>query len=244
MPWSFYTSDGAPRALVTLPGGIKYTYSTTTTDADPGNGVVRTNNATVGSTTQVFIDNVDAEGTTQTGWYETFDDSTSTVKGHLYIQSSASTALILAITGITSASGYYKLTCAHVSGSRPPDGATVSLLFSATGPAGTAGAAGNFATSQTIDAKTANYTLVTADAGKVITMNSSSALTLTVNGSLDLATGQRVDILQLGTGQVTVSASSATVNATPGLKLRAQYSGASLLCTGTDTYVLAGDLTN
>jgi hypothetical protein len=45
-------------------------------------------------------------------------------------------------------------------------------------------------------------------------------------------------------GQVTVAASSpATVNGTPGLKLRAQYSGASLVCTATDVYILIGDTT-
>lgn len=244
MAWSFYTSSGFPTAGIGLPGGVKYTYSTTTTDADPGNGVVRTNNATVGSTTQVFIDNVDAEGTTQTAWYETFDDSIASVKGYLYIQTAASTALILAVTAIASSSGYYKITCSHVSGARPANNATVSLFFVPAGPAGATGASGTFASSQTIDAKTANYTLVNSDAGKVITMDSSSALTLTVNSSLGLSVGQRIDIIQLGTGQVTVSASSTTVNATPGLKLRARYSGASLLCTASNTYILAGDLTN
>jgi len=65
---------------------------------------------------------------------------------------------------------------------------------------------------------------------------------ITVNGSLDLSAGQRIDLLQLGTGQVTVVASGATVSGTPSLKLRARYSAATLLCTGTDTYVLVGDL--
>ena len=65
---------------------------------------------------------------------------------------------------------------------------------------------------------------------------------MTVDGSLDLNAGERIDILQLGAGQVTVVASSTTVSATPTLKLRAQYSAATLLCTGTDTYVLIGDL--
>jgi hypothetical protein len=46
----------------------------------------------------------------------------------------------------------------------------------------------------------------------------------------------------LGTGTVTVVASSTTVNATPGLKLRARYSAATLLCVGTDDYILLGDL--
>jgi hypothetical protein len=46
----------------------------------------------------------------------------------------------------------------------------------------------------------------------------------------------------LGAGQVTVAASGTTVNATPGLKLRAQYSAASLIVTGTNTFLLVGDL--
>jgi hypothetical protein len=65
---------------------------------------------------------------------------------------------------------------------------------------------------------------------------------VTVGASLDLNAGERIDLLQLGAGQVTVVASSTTVSATPSLKLRAQYSAATLLCTGTDTYVLVGDL--
>jgi hypothetical protein len=65
---------------------------------------------------------------------------------------------------------------------------------------------------------------------------------ITVNGSLDLSVGQRIDLLQLGTGQVTVVASGATVNGTPGLKLRARYSAASVVCVATDSYVVVGDL--
>jgi hypothetical protein len=32
------------------------------------------------------------------------------------------------------------------------------------------------------------------------------------------------------------------VNGTPGLKLRAQYSAATVLCVGADSYVLVGDV--
>jgi hypothetical protein len=95
---------------------------------------------------------------------------------------------------------------------------------------------------QTIDTKSDSYTLLTADAGKLIAMNKSTAQTVTVNGTLDLAVGQKIDILQTGAGQVTVSGSGATVNGTPGLKFRAQYSAATLLCTAADTYILIGDL--
>ena len=76
----------------------------------------------------------------------------------------------------------------------------------------------------------------------MITMTSSSATDITINAALDLATGQRIDIARMGTGTVTVVASSTTVNATPGLKLRAQYSVASIICTGVDTYLVTGDL--
>ena len=73
-------------------------------------------------------------------------------------------------------------------------------------------------------------------------MTVGSANNVTVDASLDLAVGQRIDIAQLGAGQTTVVASGTTVNATPGLNFRAQYSAATLICTGTDTYLLVGDL--
>jgi hypothetical protein len=112
----------------------------------------------------------------------------------------------------------------------------------ATGATGAAGAAGQWDTAQTTDTKSDSYTLLTADAGKLILMNKSTAQDVTVNGSLDLSVGQRIDVIQTGAGQVTFVASSATVNATPGLKLRARYSAATVVCVGTDSYVVVGDL--
>jgi hypothetical protein len=95
---------------------------------------------------------------------------------------------------------------------------------------------------QTINTQTAAYTLVSGDAAKLITVNSSSAVNVTVNTTTALATGQRIDIAQIGSGQVTVVASGVTINATPGLKLRAQYSSASLFCLSSNNYLLVGDL--
>ena len=96
---------------------------------------------------------------------------------------------------------------------------------------------------QTISAKTDSYTLVAGDAGALVTLDKSSAVNLTVDGDTNLAVGQRVDFAQLGTGQVTVvQGSGATVNGTPGLKLRARYSAASVVCIAADTYLLVGDL--
>ena len=111
-----------------------------------------------------------------------------------------------------------------------------------TGPKGEEGLPGEWDTAQTVNDKTASYTLLTVDAGKLITVSSSSNLDVTVDGSLDLSVGQRIDLLRLGAGEVTVVADNATVNGTPGFKLRAQYSSATLLCIGDDSYVLLGDL--
>jgi hypothetical protein len=94
----------------------------------------------------------------------------------------------------------------------------------------------------TINAKTANYTLVAGDANKLITMSSSSALTLVVPNGV-FTVGQQVNIQQIGTGQVTVASDgTTTITSTPGLKLRTQYSAATLICTGTNTFTLVGDL--
>jgi hypothetical protein len=96
---------------------------------------------------------------------------------------------------------------------------------------------------QSINAQTGTtYTLLTSDLGKLVTLSNASAITLTVPSGLAVSAGQRIDLAQTGAGQVTVAGSGATVNATPGLKLRAQYSAATLICTATDTYLLVGDL--
>ena len=90
------------------------------------------------------------------------------------------------------------------------------------------------------------YTLVLADAGKLVTLDNASAITLTVppSSSVGYANGTSIDILQKGTGQVTVvGGSGVTVNASRSLKLRAQNSAATLIEIATDTWQLVGDLT-
>jgi hypothetical protein len=92
------------------------------------------------------------------------------------------------------------------------------------------------------------YTTVLADAGKIVEASNASAITLTVptNTSVAYPVGTQITILQTGVGQVTVAAvtpATTTINATPGLKLRAQWSSAVLTKRGTDLWVLTGDLT-
>jgi hypothetical protein len=97
-----------------------------------------------------------------------------------------------------------------------------------------------------ISSKTAAYTLVATDVGTLVEINMASANTLTVptNASVAYPIGAQINLLQTGAGQVTVAGVSGavTVNGTPGLKLRAQWSAATLIKRGTDTWVLVGDL--
>jgi hypothetical protein len=73
-------------------------------------------------------------------------------------------------------------------------------------------------------------------------MNSSSNTTVTVPVDL-LSDGDRIDILRYGTGEVEIIAgASNNVWATPGRKLRAQYSGATLVRVDGNDWVLFGDL--
>ena len=90
-----------------------------------------------------------------------------------------------------------------------------------------------------------SYTLQLTDLAKLITMDNSSTMTLTVpaNSSVSFQIGDRIDILRKGSGELTISnAVGVVINGTPGLKLRAQWSSATLVKLDTDTWVALGDL--
>ncbi len=94
-------------------------------------------------------------------------------------------------------------------------------------------------------AQTASYTLVLSDKNKIVEMNVGSANNLTVppNSSVAFPVGSQINILQVGAGQTTIVAGSGvTVNATPGLKIRAQWSYATLIKRAENTWVLVGDI--
>jgi hypothetical protein len=98
-----------------------------------------------------------------------------------------------------------------------------------------------------INPQTVAYELVLADNGKMVEVSSASAVTLSIptNANQAFATGAQITILQTSTGQVTIAATDAgttTVNGTPGLKLRAQWSSAVCIKRATDSWVVLGDL--
>ncbi len=98
-----------------------------------------------------------------------------------------------------------------------------------------------------ITQKTASYTLSTLNhRDDLIEMGSASALTLTIplNATIAYPVGTSIDILQTGAGQVTIAGTAGvTVNATPGLKLRTQWSSCTLFKRAENTWVVYGDLT-
>jgi hypothetical protein len=84
-------------------------------------------------------------------------------------------------------------------------------------------------------AKTTSYTLVAADAGSVVSVNSTSATTITINTGL-FSAGDTVTIQNWGTGSVTITAGTATVN-TAGSLIVPQYDGGVLYFTSASASI-------
>jgi hypothetical protein len=96
------------------------------------------------------------------------------------------------------------------------------------------------------NAQVASYTTVLADKDKLVEISNASANTLTIptNASVAYPIGTVINVLQTSTGQTTITpAGGVTINASPGLKLRAQWSGASIIKRAENTWVAMGDLT-
>ena len=143
----FYRTGNTGATGATGPGaGQVYTYSTTVTDADPGNGIFRLNNTTIASATAAYVDNQDANAVSMTAWLDTFDDSTSTIKGLLVIRgvTTPSAVAIFQVTGsVVDGTGYRKLALTHVaSGGTWTNAQSFNLNFVPVGDKGTTGAMG------------------------------------------------------------------------------------------------------
>jgi hypothetical protein len=82
-------------------------------------------------------------------------------------------------------------------------------------------------------------TLAAADNGTIIVCSSSSAVTITVPASLP--SGFNCMIIQNGSGQVSLSASSTTLNNRNGSKTAGQYAILTLVHLGSNVFVVSGD---
>lgn len=115
-----------------------------------------------------------------------------------------------------------------------------------TGPTGSTGPTGDFtATYQFNTSTSASYTLQLSDAGKIVEMSqsASSSVLIAEDATTNFPVGTNITILQTGTGLVTLTPLlGVTISATPGLKLRTQWSSATLIKRSANTWVAIGDL--
>jgi hypothetical protein len=114
-------------------------------------------------------------------------------------------------------------------------------LAAAVGPAGPAGDP----TLSVINAKTAAYTVASGDESDLIQLNGTFTVSVPTDATFNFTVGTQINLLNIGTGVITVAAvtpGTTTVNATPGLKLRTQWSSATLIKRAANAWVLVGDL--
>ncbi len=98
----------------------------------------------------------------------------------------------------------------------------------------------------TITQKSAGYTLgALTDRDSMIEFSQAAVVTIPTDATLNFPIGTSIDILQTGTGAVSIAAATpgtTAVNATPGLTLRGQWSSATLLKRAANAWVVFGDL--
>jgi hypothetical protein len=150
------------------------------------------------------------------------------------------------ITGPTGSQGSQGVT-----GPTGPTGATGSAgtngtngTNGATGATGATGPSGD-PTLSVIAAKTGAYTVASGDESDLIQLNGTFTVSVPTDATFNFAIGTQINLLQIGSGTITIAAvtpGTTTVNGTPGLKLRAQWSAATLIKRAANTWVLVGDL--
>jgi hypothetical protein len=90
------------------------------------------------------------------------------------------------------------------------------------------------------------YTTVLADDGKLVTCDNGSPIALTIppSSSVNYGIGTQINVMQLGAGQVTITAGVGVTLRSAGSKLKtqAQYAVATCCKIGTDTWVVLGNL--
>jgi len=126
---------------------LKMTWDNATSDSDQGAGTVWFNHGTVSSATVLYIDDVDAAaGTSINSQVDSWDDSTSTIKGTITVTKSTNAAVFATfnVTGsVTSASTYSKVAVTHVTSSGSfTNGDEIVVQFVRSGNTGDTGSTG------------------------------------------------------------------------------------------------------
>ena len=100
-----------------------------------------------------------------------------------------------------------------------------------------------------INAVTGNYTTVLADAGKIITSSSGSAVVITLppSSSVDYPIGSSINVISIGAGLTNFAiGAGVTINSTGAVPaapvLRIAHSSATAIKIATDTWQVVGDI--
>lgn len=220
----------------------------------PGSEIVSVSITTTGKPVQVVATG-DFENTAVGGWVvlAIYRDSTK-VGQNVHAESSAvSENVPYALNVIdTPAAGTYTYSVKIVNSSDAggtfnwgeTDGPVITAveLAGSVGPQGPSGDP-----TLTINQQTDTYTILLTDASKLIEISNAGGVNLNipVDASVDFPIGTQISVLQTGVGQVAIQAVdglTTTINGTPGLKLRAQWSAATLIKRGINLWVVTGDL--
>ena len=213
------------------PGGAVisafWTWATATT-APPSSGQMRAD-ATM---TTLWVNETDTDGFNRAAGLATITTATT-----LLVRGANGTVVDFSVTATPTDSGtYWTIPVAVIGTAVVTKGARTQInLLSPTSP---------YRRIIKADTTTA-YTPIVTDENKMVTLSNAAAITVTLpqNSAAAFPVGAEVDFLWLGAGQPTfVAGSGATVNATPGLKLRAQYSAATAKKINTNGWVIIGDL--
>ncbi len=146
-----------------LTGGvlaIPYTLVAGTTDVDPAAGGMAFNNATQNASTVLRLDLLDQNGGDWTTVIDSFDDSTSAIKGQLRLVSlnDGTKFLTFNVTAVASPSGYRNVSVTNTGGSAASPfttGDPILVAFTRTGDMGMAGFLFTYSTTTTATDPTA-----------------------------------------------------------------------------------------
>lgn len=150
-------STGATGATGATGGvSINYTYSSTSTDSDPGVGFIRFNNSNPFLATQLFADNQDTNTIDVTAILDSYDDSSSTIKGFLMainLQNPSTNWVLFSVSGsVVDGTGYRKISVTKIASAGAPfTNNPLSLSFTRNGDKGDDANVGSAINSATTD---------------------------------------------------------------------------------------------
>ena len=133
--------------LSDIGNALPYTFSTTTTDSDPGSGVLRLNNATQNTATEIYIDDEEANAADVSAFIQLLSggNNPSSILGTITLRKefSPESFLQFKVTGVTNAAGYTKLSIINTSSSTANPFSNSDSVFLDIGLAGDKGDPGD-----------------------------------------------------------------------------------------------------